>query len=63
MHTLYVIPCQHHTDIGTDMQKNNRQKDIISIPLRSYVSLNGYVGVFVHKKTLDRVLLCLFLPY
>ena len=42
------------------MKKKNRPNDVISIPHRSYVSLNG---VLVCMKTLDRVLLCLFARY
>jgi len=43
-------PCQHHTEIGTDMKKKNRLNDVISIPHRSYVSLNGYTWSFrVHE--------------
>ena len=55
-----VVPCQQHTEIFTDMKKKNRPNDVISIPHRSYVSLNG---VLVCMKTLDRVLLCLFARY
>ena len=48
--TLCVIPYQHHTEIGTDMKKKNSPNEAISIPHRSYVSLNGWMvtlGVFV----------------
>jgi len=43
-------PCQHHTEIGTDMKKKDRPNDIILIPHPSYVSLNGYTLSFrVHE--------------
>ena len=60
-HGALYMPGLHHTEIGTDMKKKNRPNDVISIPHCSYISLNGYV--FVCKKTLERVLLCLFSPY
>ena len=40
------MPCKHHTEIGTDMKKRNRPNDVILIPHRSYVSLNGYIWSF-----------------
>ena len=58
--TWYVIPCQHHTEIVMDIKKKNRSNDFISIPHRSYVSLNGYTWSFC---VYENVLLCLFSPY
>ena len=53
--TWSVIPCQHHTEIGTDIKKKNRSNNFISIPHRSYVSLNGYAWSFrVHGHALVR---------
>mgnify|MGYP006890243468 CR=1 FL=1 len=58
--TLCVIPCQHHTQIVTDMK--NRPIDVISIHHRIYVSLKGYTWSFRVQKTLTRVLLCFYSP-
>ena len=50
-----LSPCQHHTEIGTDMKKKNRPNDVISIPYRSYVFLYGYTWSFrVHENAWAR---------
>ena len=59
--TLYVILCQHHTEIDTDMKRKNLPNDVMSIPHRSYVSLNGYTRSFrMHKNSCSCSVMLIF---